>query len=405
MKKFTSFINKVLLLFAFLGVLFVPFSFHNLSIQSEITKLIFENLITFISSNFEEIYVTNCEISSDSTTLYLLFFILFIVSLIMISISCFFNFWKTNQLLIIKSIQLILAYYLAIVMLKYGFEKIFKSQFYLPEPNTLYTPLGLLDKDILYWSTMGISHRYNIFMGLIEVIPALMLLYYKTRIIGLLILSGVLTNVVFVNFGFDISVKLYSSFLLLLCLLLLAPFLKKLLQFFVLNEKTILSPFTGRDFITSKSIRIGLKATVVILFLMESLSPHRHNVQYNDDNTPRNKLHGAYEVIKTEIKNTKQDLIDLKIKRLFIHRQNYFIIQYSDDSMEDFYLGDNIQKKQFILTNLKGEIISFNYKYSETSKILKLESLDLGITIYSKSLPWRDLPLLQPLFHWSVDEI
>src|SRR5205085_9499653 len=105
-------------------------------------------------------------------------------------------------------------YYLCLQLLKYGVDKIFKNQFYLPEPNTLFTPAGMLDKDILYWSTMGTSYGYNIFLGSLEIAAALFILIKRTRLIGLLLSLGILINVTEVNFGFDISVKLFSLFLL-----------------------------------------------------------------------------------------------------------------------------------------------------------------------------------------------
>lgn len=405
MRKSGFFAYHILLIFALLGVLFVPFSFRNLNFQSKITKFFFEDLIHFIASNFKNISIANAEITSDSTTLYLLFLILLILAIIVTPLFSYSNFWKKNQDRICKAIQLILTYYLAIIMLKYGFDKIFTVQFYLPEPNTLYTPLGMLDKDILFWSTMGISHDYNVFMGLLEIIPALMLLYNRTRILGLFILSGVLMNVVFINFGFDISVKLYSLFLLLICFLLLVTNLKTIVQFFIWNKPAVLSRLKGSDFIKSTSIRLILKAMVIVFFFIESLFPYLQKENFNDDNVARNPLHGAYEVLKIEKKSTTKNPIDLKIKRIFIHRNNYFIFQYTDDTMEDFHLEINETKNQLTLTNYNGEKINLQYKYSETSKILEIYSPELGIDIYSKSLPWKKLPLLQPLFHWTVDEI
>lgn len=231
MKKSNLFWYQAFLSLGLLGVLFVPFSFRYFDFQSKITKFLFEDLILLISSYFKSTAISNPEITSDSTTLYYLFFILFILSLIFTAAFFFFEFWKNHKTQIIKAFQIVLTYYLACIMLKYGLDKIFKVQFYLPEPNILYTPVGMLDKDILFWSTMGTSYSYNIFMGLMEVVPALMLFFNKTRILGLFILSGVLINVAFINFSFDISVKLYSLFLLLICFLLLVPNLKKIILF------------------------------------------------------------------------------------------------------------------------------------------------------------------------------
>ena len=233
-QKIYKFFYQILLLFAFLGVIFIPFSFRTWSFQASITTFIFEDFIWLIANSFKDIQLSNPAISSDSTSFYILFFILFGLAFLLRIGLLFTPFWKQYQEAIIHFIQLTLVYYLSVIMLKYGFSKVFKAQFYLPEPNTLYTPLGLLDKDILFWSTMGVSHSYNVFMGLLEVIPALMLLYHKTRKLGLLILSGVLTHVMWINFSFDISVKLFSLLLLFITILLLnMSHLRNIFNFFI----------------------------------------------------------------------------------------------------------------------------------------------------------------------------
>jgi len=401
MKKIGAFLYQTFLLFAFLGVFFVPFTFSFFSLQTKITKFIFEDLIFFISSNFNVFSIVNPEISSDSTTLYILFLVLFIFAFIAVISLSFINLWKKQQDNIFKIIQLILNYYLAIIMFKYGFDKIFKVQFYLPEPNTLYTPLGMLDKDIAFWSIMGSSYSYNIFMGFAEVIPALMLLYNKTRTLGLFILSGILLNIIFINISFDISVKLYSSFLFFLCLLILTPNFKRLFDFFVLNKHTILTPLNGNQIFSSKITKLIFKTVILFFFFIETLYPYLQKAEFNDDNTARPALHGAYEIIKMENTNSS----NLKIKRFFIHRQNYFIFQYEDDTTEDFYLELNPSLKKITLTDYDGNKTILLYNYSIKTKILKLQSTDLKTIIYSKPLPWKNLPLLQPLFHWTVDEI
>jgi len=156
MKKIGSFIYEVSILFSFLGMLFIPFSFRIVQIQSKITQLAFEDLIIWFASYFDAIKIVNPEISSDSSTLYILVFILLILALVLVLLTKLSeNFQKKNSIVLFQNIQLVLVFYLSLVMLKYGFDKVFKVQFYLPEPNLLYTPLGLLERDILYWSTIG----------------------------------------------------------------------------------------------------------------------------------------------------------------------------------------------------------------------------------------------------------
>ncbi len=403
MRRFGILAHQGLLLFALLGAVFIPFSFRGLQVQSKITQCIFEDVILSFASLFKLAYVANSAVSSDSTTLYLLVVLLFLVGVFLAVVFSIIHVWKRHSLRFVQAIHLVLTFYLSIVMLKYGIDKVFKAQFYLPEPNTLYTPLGLLDKDILYWSTMGTSHTYNVFMGLLEIIPAVFLLFRSTRIMGLFALAGVLLNVVFINFGFDISVKLYSSFLLFLCCLLLAPSMNALFHFFVLNKSASLACATGKNLVISSPKRIAFKTTIIFVFFVESLFPYILNGLFNDDNMPRNYLHGAYEIFEVTKNDEDANTVNLNLKRLFVHRHNYLIFQYDDDSMEDFHLEIDPDQHQFLLTNYDGEIIFLEYKYLETQKILELKSPDLGLTIYSKSLPWRDLPLLQPLFHWTVD--
>lgn len=405
MNKIAVFIYQTLLIFVCLGALFIPFSFRSWNFQHQLTRFLFEDILLLVANQFEGVIVVNQSISSDSVTLYVLFFVLLLIAFLLNATLSFFNYWKTHQDTIFNSIQLFLTYYLALILLKYGFDKIFKAQFYLPEPNTLYTPLGLLDKDILYWSTLGVSHSYNICIGLFEVIPALLLLHKKTRIIGLMLLSGVLINIVFINFGFDISVKLFSLFLLLVNLLLLAPSAKRIIQFFVLNKPTSLPYLTGEQFINSTAFRLSIKTAIVLILFTESLLPYLISGQFNDDNVLRNKFHGAYEIETIETGSANENKTDFNIKRFFIHRHHYFIFQFDDDRMEDYYLDIIPNKNQFRLTNYDGETFTLEYNYSEKLKRLEIKSTDFNWTLHSKALPWKNLPLLQPLFHWTVDSV
>ena len=400
MRKSIAFLYSTFLIFAVLGVIFIPFSFRNWSFQADLTRFLFEDLILGIANSFDCIVITNPEVSSDSTTFYLLFLVLFLIAIFLNLFLQFSSFWKNNQRKIFNILQLILVYYLALIMLKYGFDKIYKAQFYLPEPNTLFTPLGMLDKDILYWSTIGSSHSYNVFIGLLEVIPALMLLLKKTRILGLFILSGVLLNVLFVNLGFDISVKLFSSFLLFITLILLAPSLKNIIQFFVMNKSIFLPYLTGENLIHSKVTRFSIKGIIILFIFSESLFPYIQSENYNDDKVPRISMHGAYEISESQPDGIIENL---NIKRFFIHRQGYFIFQYEDDSMEDFHL--EIQQNKLILTNYDEEKIELDYSYSDASKTLEIKSKEFGWTIYGQAINWREMPLMKEGFHWTVDEV
>ncbi|MEY3198941.1 MAG: hypothetical protein RJA13_899 [Bacteroidota bacterium] len=160
-------------IFVLLGILFIPFTFLFGEIQAEITRFVFGEFINFVSEQLGK-EVVLLDFSSDSFGLYLLMPILFMGSLLLTTSFDLVRISNLNKVKTIYFIRSIATYYLAWILLKYGFDKVFKCQFYLPEPNILFTRVGDLDKDILFWSTMGSSHSYSIFMGLLEIIPGIL---------------------------------------------------------------------------------------------------------------------------------------------------------------------------------------------------------------------------------------
>ena len=61
---------------------------------------------------------------------------------------------------------------------------------------------------------MGYSTAFNMFTGLAEAIAGFLLLFRKTVTFGSLMSMTVLSNIVAMNFCFDVPVKIYSANLL-----------------------------------------------------------------------------------------------------------------------------------------------------------------------------------------------
>ena len=116
-----------------------------------------------------------------------------------------------------------LRYALALTMLSYGLAKVLKSQFPEPSPGRLVQPVGEMSPMGLLWTFMGYSTPYTVFAGLAEVVGGVLLFWRRTTIAGALLIVVVMGNVVLLNFCYDVPVKLYSSHLLVMALVLLAP--------------------------------------------------------------------------------------------------------------------------------------------------------------------------------------
>lgn len=291
------------------------------------------------------------------------------------------------------------SYYLALQLLEYGLDKVFKHQFYLPEPNTLYTPLGQLTPDILYWSTMGASRPYTVLAGLAEVVPALLLLFRRTRLVGALLSVGVLLNVVAINLGFDISVKLYSLILLLLSVVAAAPAGPVLYQTLV-QRRPAAPPVLGPDLGPAQP---WLKVGLILLLLLEALLPYVQTGNFNDDLAPRPLLHGAYQVeLCVRNADTLAPGAAGRPKRVFVHREGYFITQAADDTLRDYQL--RYGPARLHLLDYDGARTTLAYQLRPDGRLhLHGRWGPDSLLLILRPLNWRRLPLLRPELHWTTD--
>jgi hypothetical protein len=384
------FLERITAVFFVLCITFIPLNFDGKGLQLEITQFLFHDFIRFLQDSFFENTIKNIDFSSDTIAFNLLLLVLFFVAIIVA-----FIIPKNKK--IIDFSRTVVVYYLFFILLKYGFDKIFKTQFYLPEPNVLHTKFGDLSKDILYWSTMGTSRFYIVSLGLIEVFAAILLLINRTRVLGLLLAIGVFANVALINFGFDISVKTFSVFLFFATVFAIYPNLNIIFDFLIRQKPTqLLSQNT--NFHISKPLQLGLKTFVVGMFLGTVLLPYIENQNFNDDEFPRPFFHGVYQVI-----SSTQNTSDFQINSFYIHRKNYLILEYKSGKRIDYYFEIRKDKKQLKLINYsaKSQIITYNYLKKDSVLELNFPSFK----IIAKAQNWQKMPALQNNFHWTIDEV
>lgn len=278
--------------------------------------------------------------------------------------------WKWSSTDVLRTI---LASILFFFLFKYGWDKITKVQFYTPEPNTLYTPLGKLSKDIAYWSLVGSSYPYTVALGIVEVLTALLLLFKRTRFLASILAIAIFGQVVLVNFSFDISVKLLSGSLLIFSLVYSASFLQNWKGIFGFPTELVRQSHSRKH----QLVKFGFALLVAI----ECILPTLTSDNWNDDQFPRLAHQGAYDVFGNR-----------QVKRLFIHRQHYLILQSWDDEFKDYKMDTHLPD-QYI--SLDGEI---SCRWDKNQLIIQNDTFPI------KSLPFKNLPLLKDSFHTFSDE-
>ncbi|HZG71709.1 MAG TPA: hypothetical protein VEY51_09255 [Chondromyces sp.] len=124
-----------------------------------------------------------------------------------------------------QSIPATFRLFLASTFLMYGLAKVVMGQFGAPSPE-----IAAVNGDgfVLAWTFFGYSRFYEVVIGLGEVIAAILLLIPKTATLGAIIFFPIATNVMLVNYCFDIGVQDLSTVLTLMCSVLLWLDRKKL---------------------------------------------------------------------------------------------------------------------------------------------------------------------------------
>ncbi|MBE9491142.1 MAG: hypothetical protein IMY67_12660 [Bacteroidetes bacterium] len=122
-------------------------------------------------------------------------------------------------------LEIVCRLYVFFFLTAYGLGKVIGGQFYtatrMPDGLDL-LPIGQVTDFDLAWVFMGRSYGYMLYIGLAEVIGAVLLLSNKTKLIGTLILIPIMVNVIvfdifFLNeFGALASAIIYFIMLLLI---------------------------------------------------------------------------------------------------------------------------------------------------------------------------------------------
>lgn len=123
-------------------------------------------------------------------------------------------------------------YFVSLVLIFFAISKMLNGQFQNWN-YAEYMPLKDLSNMRLAWAFFGRSYNYNLFLGIIEFLAAIAMVFKKTRLLGLLLAAGVYINIIIIDLEFDVKNAIFHATIeFIIVLLLLAPYLKDLKKFF-----------------------------------------------------------------------------------------------------------------------------------------------------------------------------
>lgn len=361
--------------FALLCVLCIPFPLLVFPFISDFQSLVFGSLSTKALDLFHVSYFFS-DLSSDTLGLYTLVFMLAVLGLL----SSFFWSAFIREKITSDFTRKVLRVFLAFVLIRYGLDKLLLLQFPEPGPNLLLTQLGEQDRDIVFWSLMGVSPLYVIVTGMVELVCGILLLFRKTQFSAAILSIFVFAHIVFINFGFDISVKLFSSLLTLFSLYLALPALKPLWKL-----------LSGQEFESNYKVQTSkltfLKWMVLILCTVEGILLLSAKLDRDD----LLKM-SAYEVTSTEG----------PVQRVYFHSDGFLILENKDHERTTIEVLD--KNGDEILVEFDDKVQKLHFLENGTKAILSMpfeEESELEL----RKLSLENLSFTNSNFHWTVDEL
>jgi len=304
-------------------------------------------------------------------------------------------------------LRVYVTFYLATSMISYGAIKVIKSQFPDPTLDRLVQPFGDASPMGLVWTFMGASMAYSIFAGAAEMLGGLLLTTRRTRLLGGLVSLAVVSNIVMLNYAFDVPVKLYSTHLLVMAVFVIAPDVRRLVSFFVLNRTPEAVEF--RPLFARPGLRRGaliFRGLFVAAYTVLSLIGAQQTRTAYGDLAPRSPLRGVWNVEEIVVNGTVRPPVftdATRWRRMVFDHQAGMSIQLVNDSRRRFNLVLDPVKKTMVLTKREDPNAKSIFTYQQPAPgLLTVSGTMDGETIQAKLrlADSKSFLLTSRGFHW-----
>jgi hypothetical protein len=209
----------------------------------------------------------------------------------------------------------------------YGLSKVLLLQFGLMDIAGLETKIGDQTGMSFLWKFMSYSAFYTIVAGLIEVIGGVLVLFRRTTFIGAFILFIAMANVVLMDIGFDVRVKMFAIHLFLMTMFLMSDHVKQMIRFFITNKPTTPYSFQALfNTVSSKKIGYILKGLILLFFTITSVNQLKGRLEEEVD-TSYASLASMHEIalfVKNGDTLTGENKDSSRWKTLLINGNSYY---------------------------------------------------------------------------------
>jgi len=280
--------------------------------------------------------------SGDTTWNYVQVFCYLILALIVTIAWSLLDRRRRNYARLYDWLRVYVRFALGVAMISYGSYKVIQSQFPLPSLDRLLQPFGDASPMGLLWTFMGASRSYNFFTGAGEMLGGILLFFKRTTLLGALVSIAVMSQIVMLNFSYDVPVKLYSSHLLAMALFLVVRDARRLANLLVFNRAADAAEpprLFGRRWLNSGARVLG---TVFMIFVVGlSLYNSSDTRRLYGDLAERSPLRGVWEVEELQVDGQNVPLVTtepMRWRRVIFDYPGMVSVQQMNDSRNRYTL-------------------------------------------------------------------
>jgi hypothetical protein len=227
----------------------------------------------------------------------------------------------------------------------------------------------------LLWTFMGMSRAYSLFAGIAEMAGGLLLIVPRFTTLGALVTFGVMSNVLMLNFCYDVPRKIYSTHLVLMALFLLLPDVRRLIDFFIRNRRTEPSPTTPllKDEQLNRWVllfQLGIGAVALVYCLIQAHGDAIKNSTY----LPA-PIRGIWSVDEFVLDGTLQPPLPTdtgRWQRVILDTPDDFSFQHMDSQIDTVSLQFDPARRTLTLTSSSDPRwkASFTYEDPEPERMV-----------------------------------
>ena len=305
---------------------------------------------------------------------------------------------------------LILRLSLATTMIVYGAMKMIPVQMPPPDLQRLLQPLGYSTPMGMLWNFIGSSKAYCIIVGSAEMLGGVFLIFPRTTALGAAISIMDMVQVFLLNMCYDVPVKLFSLHSALMGIVLLAPYMRGLANYFFFSRPAkpyVAPPFFRRAWAN----RMMLFLQIAIGIYLVSIHVHENLTYYleSDKTAPQTPLYGIWSVENFSVDGqVRPPLVtdDLRWQRIIFNFPKLFQLQSMDGKFQRYLL-------ELDLANKKATIKKFDDPHWVAN--LEVDQPDSGtlemkgqfdshlIDAKAKRMDEKQFLLMSRGFHWILE--